>query len=89
MARSKLLKRGSGIHFMRNSLFDMADNIGLLPVIRLPRDFQHWIFMGLFGYHIKKAIIYCYPRPLLQLLISAAYFSQHGSRKTLVSQSRT
>jgi hypothetical protein len=36
-----------GIHFMHNGLFDMADEVGLLPVIGLPRDFLHWIVLGL------------------------------------------
>jgi hypothetical protein len=40
---------------MHNSLFDMAGDVELLPVKGLPRDFLHWIVLGLFGYHIVKA----------------------------------
>ncbi len=46
------------IQFMLNRLFNMVDNIGLLPVIGLPRDFLHWIILCLLLYHIVKAIIY-------------------------------
>ena len=68
---------------MHNSLFDMADDVGLLPVIGLPRDFLHWIILGLFGYHIVKAILY-----LLSKTISAAiYVTEHGSRKAPIKQS--
>ncbi len=52
----------TGLHFMHNSLFEMADDVGLLPVIGLPRYFLQWILSGLFGYHIVKAMIFCYPR---------------------------
>jgi hypothetical protein len=48
------------IHFMHNSLLDMADNIGLLPVIGLPYYFPALI-LGLFVYHIAKAIIHLQP----------------------------
>ena len=76
-------ERKYGIHFMHNSLFDMADDVGLLPVIGLPRDFLHWIILGLFGYHIVKAILY-----LLSKTISAAiYVTEHGSRKAPIKQS--
>ena len=33
----------TGLHFIHNSLFSLADDIGLLPVIGLSRDFLHWI----------------------------------------------
>ena len=39
-------ERKCGIHFKHNSLFDMGDNIRLLPVIGMPRDFLHWIILG-------------------------------------------
>ncbi len=72
-------ERKHGNLFMHNSLFDMADDVGLLPVIGLPRDFLHWIVLGLFGYHILKAILY-----LLSKTISApAYSTEYRNRKPL------
>jgi hypothetical protein len=73
----------SGLHFMHNSLFEMADDVGLLPVIGLPRDFLHWILLGLFGYHIVKAIIYL----LSMTIVAPAYLTEHGNRKAPVNQS--
>ena len=72
-----------GIHFMHNSLFEMADDVGLLPVIGLPRDFLHWIILGLFGYHIVKAILHL----LFKTILADAYLTEHGNRKAPVTQS--
>ena len=36
-----------GMHFMYNSVFEFADEIGLDPVIGMPRDFFYWIILGL------------------------------------------
>ncbi len=36
----------TGLHFMHNSLFSLADDVGLLPVIGLPRDFLHCTRLG-------------------------------------------
>ena len=72
-----------GIHFMHNSLFDIADDVGLLPVIGLPRDFLHWIVLGLFGYHIVKAILHL----LFKTILADAYLSEHCGRKAPVTQS--
>jgi hypothetical protein len=68
---------------MHNSLFDMADDVGLLPVIGLPRDFLHWIVLRLFGYHIVKAILYL----LFKTILADAYLIEHGGRKAPVTQS--
>jgi hypothetical protein len=76
-------ERKYGIHFMQNSLFDMADDVGLHPVIGLPRDFLHWIILGLFGYHIVKAIIHL----LSKTIVAPAYLTEHGRRKAPVNQS--
>jgi hypothetical protein len=76
-------ERKTGLHFMHNSLFEMADDVGLLPVIGLPRDFLHWILLGLFGYHIVKAIIYL----LSMTIVAPAYLTEHGNRKAPVNQS--
>ena len=73
----------TGFHFMHNSLFSLADDVGLLPVVGLPRDFLHWILLGLFGYHIVKAIIYL----LSKTIVADAYLTEHGNRKALVNQS--
>ena len=61
----------------------MADDVGLLPVIGLPRDFLHWVLLGLFGYHIVRAIIYL----LSTIVVAPAYLTEHGNRKAPVSQS--
>ncbi len=68
---------------MHNSLFEMADDVGLLPVIGLPSDFLHWILLGLFGYHSIKAIIYL----LSKIIAAPAYLTEHGNRKAPVNQS--
>ncbi len=72
-----------GIHFMHNSMFDMADDVGLLPVIGLPSDFLHWIVLGLFGYRIVKAILHV----LFKTILADAYLSEHCGRKAPVTQS--
>ena len=72
----------TGLHFMHNSLFSLADDVGLLPVIGLPRDFLHWILLGLFGYHIVRAII-CL---LSKTIVAPAYLTQHGNRKAPIFQ---
>ena len=36
----------------------MADDLNFSLTISTPRDFVHSIILGLFGYHIIKAIIY-------------------------------
>ena len=36
------------MHFMYNSVFEFADEIGLDQVTGMPRDFLHWIILGLF-----------------------------------------
>ncbi len=54
---------------MHNSLFYIADDVGLLPVIGLPRNFLHWIVLGLFGYHIVKAILHL----LFKTILADAY----------------
>ncbi len=69
------------IHFMHNSLFDMADDVGLLPVIGLPRDFLQWMVLGLFGYHIVKAILHL----LFKTILADAYLSEHCGRKAPVT----
>ena len=51
-------------------------------MIGLPRDFLHWIVLGLFGYHIVRAIIYL----LSKTIVAPAYLTQHGNRKALVFQ---
>ena len=68
-----------GIHFMHNSLFDMADDVGLLSVIGLPRDFLHWIVLGLFGYHIVLAILHL----LFKTILADAYLSHTVAEKPL------
>jgi hypothetical protein len=72
-----------GIHFMHNSLFGMAYDVGLPPVVGLPRDFLHWIVLGLFGYHIVKAILHL----LFKTILADAYLSGHCGRKGPVTQS--
>ncbi len=57
---------------MHNSLFDMADGVGLHPVIGLPRDFLHLIVLGLFGYLIVKAIFYLLSQTVVALDCSGA-----------------
>ena len=68
---------------MHNSLFDMADGVGLHRVIGLPRDFLHLIVLGLFGYHIVKAITYL----LSQTVVAPACLTEHKTRKAPVNQS--
>ena len=71
-----------GMHFMYNSVFEFADKIGLDPVLGLPRDFLHWIILGLFGYHIVKAIMYLISKTIL----AGAYLTVHGNRQAPVNQ---
>jgi hypothetical protein len=71
-----------GMHFMYNSVFEFADEIGLDPVIGMPRDFLHWIILGLFGYHIVKAIIFLISKTIL----ADAYLTEHGNRRAPVNQ---
>ena len=75
----------TGLHFMHNSLFSLADDVGLHPVIGLPRDFLHWILLGLFGYRIVRAIIFL----LSQTIVAPAFLTEHGNRKAPVHQSTT
>ena len=67
---------------MYTSVFEFADEIGLDPVMGMPRDFLHWIILGLFGYHIVKAIIYLISKTIL----ADAYLTAHGDRRALVHQ---
>ena len=67
---------------MYNSVFEFADEIGLDPVMGLPRDFLHWIILGLFGYHIVKAIIYL----ITQTILADVYLTAHGGRRAPVNQ---
>ena len=71
-----------GMHFMHNSVFEFADEIGLDPVLGLPRDFLHWIILGLFGYHIVKAIIYL----ISKIILADAYLTAHVNRPAPVNQ---
>ena len=73
------------VHFMHNSLFSLADDVGLLPVIGLPSDCLHWILLGLFGYHFVRAIIYLLL--VSKTIVTPAYLTEHGNRKALVNQS--
>ena len=41
-----------------NCLLEMADDLKFSLTISTPRDFLHHIILGLFGYHIIRAIIY-------------------------------
>ena len=75
-------ERRYGVHFMYNSVFEFADEIGPDPVIGMPRDFLHWIFLGLFGYHIVKAITYLISKTIL----ADAYLTEHGNRRAPVNQ---
>ena len=75
-------ERRYGVHFMYNSVFEFADEIGLDPVMGLPRDFLHWIILGLFGYHIVKAIIYL----ITQTILADVYLTAHGGRRAPVNQ---
>ena len=67
---------------MYNSLFEFAEEIGLDPVLGLSRDFLHWIILGLFGYHIVKAIMYLISKTIL----ADAYLTVHGNRAAPVNQ---
>ena len=58
-------ERRHGVHFMYNSVFELADEIGLDPVMGVPRDFLHWIILVFFGYHIVKAIVYLISKTIL------------------------
>jgi hypothetical protein len=78
---SKWEKR-HGMHFIHNSVFEFAEEIGLDPVMGMPRDFLHWIILGLFGYHIVRAIIHL----ISETILAAAYLTEHGSRKAPVNQ---
>ena len=70
------------MHFMYNSVFEFADEIGLDQVTGMPRDFLHWIILGLFGYHIVRAIIYLISKTIL----ADAYLTEHGNRRAPVNQ---
>ena len=71
-----------GVHFMYNCVFEFADEIGLDPVMGMPRDFLHWMILGLFGYHIVKAIIYL----ISKTIFADAYLTAHGDRRAPVNQ---
>ncbi len=71
-----------GMHLMYNSAFEFADEIGLDPVIGMPRDFLHWSILGLSGYHIVKAIIYL----ISNTILADAYSTEHGNRRAPVNQ---
>ena len=75
-------ERRYGVHFMYTSVFEFADEIGLDPVMGLPRDFLHWIILGLFGYHIVKAIIYL----ITQTILADVYLTAHGGQRAPVNQ---
>jgi hypothetical protein len=52
-------------------------------VIGLPRDFLRWIVLGLFGYHIVKAILDL----LFKTILADAYLNEHCGIKAPVTQS--
>ena len=83
--KKKVIKRWEkkyGMHFVHNSVFEFADEIGLDPVVGMPRDFLHWIILGLFGYHIVRAIIYLISKTIL----ADVYLIAHGNRRAPVNQ---
>jgi len=80
--RIKAWETENRMRFGSNSLLELID-LGFHATIMLPRDFLHHILLGLFGFHIIKALIY-----LIMSLISKSVFCQsYGPRRAPVPES--
>jgi len=64
--RIKEWEKAKGMRFYRNCLLEMADDLQFSLTISTPREFLHYIILGLFGHHIIRAIIYLIESTLLK-----------------------
>ena len=78
----KQWEQSNRMRFGPNSLLELVEDLHFHVTLFTPRDFLHAIILGLFGYHIIRAIIYS-----LESVISRLEFcSSHGQRPAPVPQ---
>jgi len=69
-------EQANRLRFGPNSLLEMVEDLHFHVTLFTPRDFLHAIILGLFGYHIIRAIIYLIESVILRPEFCAA----HGQR---------
>ena len=69
-------ERRNRMRFGHNALLEMVEDLHYHVTLFTPRDFLHAIILGLFGYHIVRAIIYL----IDSVIITSEFCSAHGGR---------
>ena len=69
-------EKSNRIRFGPNSLLEMVEDLHFHVTLFTPRDFLHAIILGLFGYHIIRAIIFL----IESVILRPEFCSAHGGR---------